>query len=533
MNTLSSTPTDDGMTVTLKDKETEESLHNDGPEDTGDGKLQDLEKAPTQEDDSPPYSIFTTWQKRSIALGAACMAIFSPLSSQIYLPALPTVASDLDVSITQINLTVTCYMIVQAIAPMLIGSLADSSGRRPAYLLCLVIYIAANIGLALAPNYGAVVALRCIQSAGSSPAIALCSAVMADIATSGERGTYIAFSVLPAVLGPALGPVVGGFLSDKMGWRSIFWFLTILAVVAAILHLLFFPETCRLVVDNGSVPPPSSYRTLPQIISLRKEKSKSSTSDLTPAQTAGSALKFKFKPPNIVGSLMMLAQKETGTLLGTSSLTYAGFYATATAMPAQYTERYGMNEWQVGLMFLPLAVGSIIAASIAGPVMNWNYRRHCARLGIPFDRKKQQDLTEFPIEKVRMQVGLPMLAFGGAGLVVWGWAMQASAHLAIMAILAVVMCMGMVGFNNTINVLLVDIHPGKPGAATAANNLTRCLLGAGSTAVIQPMMDAIGVGWSFTIMGAFYIICAPFLVLVMRRGMQWRTELREKHSATG
>lgn len=523
------------MADALSDKEIEESFPNDKdkPVSKADGEPQDLEKAPTREDESPPYSIFTTWQKRAIALGAACMAIFSPLSAQIYLPALTAVASDLDVSITQINLTVTSYMIIQAVVPMLIGSLADSGGRRPAYVLCFTVYIAANVGLALAPNYGAVVALRCVQSAGSSPTIALCSAVMADIATSAERGTYIAFSVVPAVLGPALGPVVGGFLSDKLGWRSIFWFLTILAGVAVILYLVFFPETCRLVVGNGSVPPPTSYRTLPQTIKECQTRVGSSVTDVTQAQTPVSTPRFKFKPPNIIGSLMMLVQKETGTLLGTASLTYSGFYATATAMPAQYSQKYGLNEWQVGLMFLPLAVGSIVAASIAGPAMNWNYRRHCSRLGVPFDRTKQQDLTEFPIEEVRMQVGLPLLALGGIGLVGWGWGMQGEVHLAVMAILATLMCMGMVGFNNSVNVLLVDIHPGKPGSATAANNFTRCLLGAGSTAIIEPMMDAVGVGWSFTIMGALYIICAPFLVMVMKRGMKWRAQLQAKESTAG
>lgn len=181
-------------------------------------------------------------------------------------------------------------------------------------------------------------------------------------------------------------------------------------------------------------------------------------------------------------------------------------------------------------MFLPLAVASIMAAAVAGPLMNWNYRRHCDRLCIPFDRTKQQNLSEFPVERARMQVGLPLLALGGASLVAWGWAMQCKAHLAVMTALATFMCMGMVGFNQTINVLLVDIHSGKPGSATAANNFTRCLLGAGSTAAIEPMMDAVGVGWSFTIMGSLYIVCAPTLILVMKRGMEWRAQLRAKET---
>lgn len=512
-------------------KEDENGIESEKPDEGGDKKPEDPEMAPIHEVETSPYSVFSSWQKKTIALGAACIAIFSPLSSQIYLPALPAVAADLQVSTTQVNLTVTSYMIVQAIAPMFFGSWADSGGRRPAYFVCMVIYIVANIGLALAPNYGAVIALRCVQSAGSSPTIALCSAVMADIVTSSERGTYIAFSAVPAVLGPALGPVVGGFLSDKLGWRSIFWFLTVLAAVAMAGHLLFFPETCRTIVNDGSVSPSRTHQTLPQIIKLRKQEGTRSHGDLAQTTQAVPAQKSKLRPPNITGSLMMLAEKETGILLGTASLTYSGFYATATAMPAQFSQRYGLKEWEIGLMFLPLAVASIMAAAVAGPLMNWNYRRHCNRLDIPFDRTKQHNLSDFPIERVRMQVGLPLLALGGVSLVAWGWAMQCKAHLAVMAVLATFMCMGMVGFNQTINVLLVDIHSGKPGSATAANNFTRCLLGAGSTAAIEPMMDAIGVGWSFTIMGSLYIVCAPVLVLVMKRGMEWRAQLRAKEPA--
>lgn len=79
----------------------------------------------------------------------------------------------------------------------------------------------------LGPNYGALLGLRCLQSAGSSSTVALCTAVVADLVTSAERGQYIGFTAVPAVLAPALGPVVGGLLSEFLGWRSIFWFLAI------------------------------------------------------------------------------------------------------------------------------------------------------------------------------------------------------------------------------------------------------------------------------------------------------------------
>lgn len=85
------------------------------------------------------YSSFSLWEKRLIVLAASLSAFFSPLTAQIYFPALNVVADAFNVSITQINLTVTTYMIFQGITPMFIGGLADTAGRRPAYIICFVV----------------------------------------------------------------------------------------------------------------------------------------------------------------------------------------------------------------------------------------------------------------------------------------------------------------------------------------------------------------------------------------------------------
>ena len=114
------------------------------------------------------YSEFTKAQKRWIILLVAFAGMFSPLSSFIYYPAIDTIASDLRVTITLVNLTVTSYMIVSGITPAIVGDLADMVGRRPVYLATFVIYLAANIGLALQRSYPALLVLRMLQSAGGS-----------------------------------------------------------------------------------------------------------------------------------------------------------------------------------------------------------------------------------------------------------------------------------------------------------------------------------------------------------------------------
>ena len=115
-----------------------------------------------------PYSVFSKSQKRMIVFLAAFAAMFSPLSSFIYYPAITAMSKDLHVSIEKINLTITSYMIVSGIAPAVIGDLADMTGRRWVYIITLAIYLTANLGLALQRSWPALFALRMLQSIGSS-----------------------------------------------------------------------------------------------------------------------------------------------------------------------------------------------------------------------------------------------------------------------------------------------------------------------------------------------------------------------------
>jgi MFS family permease len=95
-------------------------------------------------------------------------AWFSTLSSFIYYPSIPLIGKDLHLSIAQINLSVTTYMAVSAVAPSITGDASDIYGRRPLYLLTLSMYLVANIGLALQSSFIGLLLVRMLQSAGIS-----------------------------------------------------------------------------------------------------------------------------------------------------------------------------------------------------------------------------------------------------------------------------------------------------------------------------------------------------------------------------
>ncbi|KAI1205466.1 MFS general substrate transporter [Annulohypoxylon truncatum] len=485
------------------------------------------------EDIPPRFTVYKPWQKRLIVLSSAFSALFASWTAQIYLPALNIAADDLHVSITRINLTVTSYMILQGVTPIFIGGFADTAGRRPAYLACFVLYIIANVGLAKSDSYGSLLGLRCFQSATISATQALCQGVVADIATSAERGQYTAFIAVPITLGPSLGPVIGGAIAQYLGWRSIFWFLAACAGVNLLFLLFFFPETCRKVVGDGSILPRRRNQTVLQLLRNRRPKKVASDSEsTTPSPTENlEAPKINFAWSKFVTSLVLLCEKELCLLFMYGGFVYAGVYAVATAVPTLFSDIYGFDGFKVGLIYLPMAVGSIFSVALVGKGMNWNYRRHARKLGLEVDRDRQMDLSEFPIERARIEVAVPPLVLSMVIITAWGWALENEVSIAIICVLVFLLGLGLVSTTSVFSALIADVRPGKTGAASAANNIIKFLLGAAMAAAIDPLIQAVGPGKAYSIIAVLYVAFSPCLYFVVKRGMRWRRELREKEGS--
>ena len=416
--------------------------------------------------------------------------------------------------------------ILQGVAPMMIAGFSDGAGRRPAYIYCFIVYIAANIGLALQRNYAALLVLRCLQSAGSSGTVALCYGVVADLVTSAERGTYVGYTSLSSILGPIVGPIIGGVIAQYLGWWWIFWFLTICSVTYFVLFFFFQPETCRKVVGDGSIPPPKLNQSLTGIIRERRRIRAGVAVDVTQQEAVRKNYRLKF--PNPLSTLLIIGDKESGLILFCSGLLVAILYATSTGIPYLFGKIYHFNELQLGLVYIPFGVGSILSAFSTGKAIDWNYRRHAKRNGFPLTKNRHQDLTDFPIERARLEVALPLLYFGNIGTIAYGWALDYRTHMAGPLVLLFVLGYGSMAAFQVMQILIVDINPGNAASSTAANNLFRCLLGAGSTAVVVPMIERMGAGWAYTFASLVWIVLSPALWLLMKYGPGWRKEKKEK-----
>ncbi|UKZ57914.1 hypothetical protein TrVGV298_011775 [Trichoderma virens] len=469
------------------------------------------------------YSIYTQRQKAFIVFMSGLGGFFSPLSANTYLPSIPSLSDYLGVSPSLMNLTVTAFLIFQGLAPSFYGDLADIAGRRPAYLISFIIYIAANIGLASQSSYPALFVLRCLQSSGSGGTYALNSGVIADITTTAERGRYMGAAQSGIMLGPAIGPILGGVLAQYLGWRSIFWFLTICGSIYVIVFAITVPETARKVVGNGSIPPTAWWsRSLLNEVARRKAVTEQRDDDKISPRPKPCQLKF----PNPLKTLLIISEKDCAVTLFYNAIIYTSWYTVTANFSNLLSEIYHLNTLQIGLCYIPFGVGAALSIMANGYIQDWNYARVARSHGFPVDKKRGDDLTNFPIEKARLNIVWPFVYVGAVAIIGFGWAATFKTHISALLVLTFAMALFLTACYNSMNLLLVDLYPNSPSTASAANNLTRCLMAAGGTAIIEPMIRTMGTGWAYTLIGILIIALSPTLYIVTRYGPVWREERR-------
>lgn len=330
--------------------------------------------------------------------------------------------------------------------------------------------------------------------------------------------------------------MLGGLLAQFLGWRSIFWFLAIFCAVFMVPFLVTFPETGRNVVGNGSIPPQGWNMSLLNYLESRKaaKSAEDTSSDLARMTTRerqrqaqeALAAKRKIKFPNPLHTIYLLFEKELGTLLLYNAIIYIAFMVVAASLPSLFAEIYHYNDLQIGLSFLPFGAGGAGAAFTGGKMLDWNYRRLCKKHGISTSKKRQVDLRDFPLEKARLEIIFPMVYMGAAAQLIYGWLLQYEVHVAAPLTFLLIMGYCLAGGFNLLSTLLVDLHQQSSATATAANNLVRCLLGAGATALVIPMIDGMGRGWCFTFMALFLTATSPLMMILWRWGPAWREEKR-------
>ncbi|KAK7018881.1 MFS domain-containing protein [Favolaschia claudopus] len=465
-----------------------------------------------------PYSIYTPTEKWLIVCLISFGGLFSPLSANIYFPAIPTLAAAFHKSIELINLTVTLNMVFQGITPMFWSTIADTYGRRHSFILCLLLLSLSCVGLALTPtrDYWLLLFLRCFQAAGSASTVAIGIGVVGDISTRADRGGFLGLATIGPMFAPTFGPVIGGVLADKLGWRSIFWFLCIASSVCAVVMILFLPETLRAIVGNGSIPLPRIYHAVIPIIGRQGRKSSSQ------ASTAAPSTRKKFQNP-----LLLLLHADIALLLLINGVVYSVFYGVVASISSVFHEAYPqLSETDLGLCFITLGGGQLVGSWFCGRLLDWDYQR--LRLALKEPNVEQVDEASgkvddsFPIEKARLRLLPIFLAFYVVSCIGYGWCIDKRTHMSGPLILLAGVGLVVMTVMNSIQTLMLDLMPTRGSAITACNNLVRCSFGAALVSGMQPLLDALGTGYAYVLLGGLSALMTPLLYVVMYIGPRCR-----------
>ncbi len=176
-----------------------------------------------------------------IVLGA--LTTFGPLSIDMYLPALPAIATQFGASDAAVQRTLTSFFIGLVIGQLFYGPISDHFGRKPPLYLGLSLFTITSVACALAPNIVSLTGLRFVQALGSCAGMVMVRAMVRDLYAPEDMRRVFSTLMLITGLAPMLAPILGGYIFVHLGWQAIFLVLGFcgLAALAAVHFTL--PET--------------------------------------------------------------------------------------------------------------------------------------------------------------------------------------------------------------------------------------------------------------------------------------------------
>ena len=171
------------------------------------------------------------------------LSMFGPLSLDLYLPALPELADDLDASASAAQLSITACLVGLAVGQLVAGPLSDRLGRRRPLIVGLVGFMLASVACALAPSAAILVVLRFVQGLAGAAGLVISRAIARDLYSGRALMIFFSRLILIAGLAPVIAPILGGQLSLIMSWRGIFGVLAGFGAVLLLAGWLGLKET--------------------------------------------------------------------------------------------------------------------------------------------------------------------------------------------------------------------------------------------------------------------------------------------------
>jgi DHA1 family bicyclomycin/chloramphenicol resistance-like MFS transporter len=263
--------------------------------------------------------------KLTLVLGA--FIALGPLTIDMYLPALPTIADELHATESATQLTLTGTLLGLGLGQLVLGPLADALGRRRPLLIGTAVHLLASLLVLIAPNVLVLGLLRVLQGAGAAAGAVICLAIVRDLFVGRAAATMLSRMMLVLAVSPVLAPALGGGLLTFTSWRGVFVALAAVSLFLLLAGRIALPETL----------PPARRRTVGVRSTLR-------------------------------GYSALLHDRVYVGLVLVAGLTMAGLFAYVSGSSFVYQEQYGLGEQAFALLFAAGAVW-LIGATQLNPVM--------------------------------------------------------------------------------------------------------------------------------------------------------------------
>jgi DHA1 family bicyclomycin/chloramphenicol resistance-like MFS transporter len=183
----------------------------------------------------------TPFLKNALVLGL--LSAIGPFAIDMYLPALPSIGQTLDVSMSAVQASLMAFFISLGIGQIIYGPISDMVGRKPPLYFGLALFAVCSVGCAMAPDIETLIVLRFLQGLGASAGMVIPRAVVRDLHTGNDAARLMSLLMLVFSVSPILAPLSGSLLIEWWGWRSVFWAVTVAAVLALILLATSQAET--------------------------------------------------------------------------------------------------------------------------------------------------------------------------------------------------------------------------------------------------------------------------------------------------
>lgn len=444
------------------------------------GRIEDYELVTWTVDDKENPKNWSKAYKWWCTMCVALTCFVVAFNSAVITADIATPSEELHVSREVVLLSITVFVIGFGVGPMVFAPLSEILGRRIIYGTTLLIATIFIIPCAVADNISTLLVCRAIDGVAFSAPMVLVGGTLADLWRNEERGVPMAaFSAAPFI-GPAIGPLAGGFIADNLGWRWLYWMQLILSGCVWILITFTVPETYA-----------------PTLLARRAKKLRAKTGNsqyVTEADLDTRPFGQRMKLFLVRPFQLLFLEPIVLFISLYMSVLYGLLYMFFVAFPIVYQEGKGYSASITGLMFIPLALG-VLGSAACAPMVN----KHYLKLGAKHGGK--------PPAEARL---IPMMIscwFIPIGMLIFAWTSYPNLHWIGPAIGGFPVGFGFIFLYNSANNYLVDTYQHQAASALAAKTCIRSFWGASTVLFTEQMYARLGDQWASSLLAFIALAC--------------------------